>query len=130
MGKIILSTEHAPSAIGPYSQGVSVGNMVFTSGQLPINPVNGQLITDNIQEATKQAIENVQAILSQSGVMLDDVVKVTVFVKDLADFSAINEVYSTYFKENCPARSCVQVARLPLDALLEIEAIAVKKSIV
>jgi endoribonuclease L-PSP, putative len=129
MGKTILSTEYAPGAIGPYSQGIAVGNMVFTSGQLPINPVNGQLITDDIREATKQAIENVQAILSQSGVVLDDVVKTTIFVKDLADFSAINEVYSTYFKENCPARSCVQVAKLPLDALLEIEAIAVKSII-
>lgn len=126
MGKEIISTGQAPGAIGPYSQGVGTGNLVFTSGQLPINPVTGELERDDIKKAAAQAIENVKAILEAGGSCLEDVVKTVVYLKDLGDFSAVNEVYSQYFSKNCPARSCIQVAKLPLDALLEIEAIGLK----
>lgn len=124
MQKEIINTEKAPSAIGPYSQGTKVGNLVYTSGQLPINPATGELVKDDVKEAAKQSLENVKAILESAGTSLDKVVKTLVFVKDLNDFAAINEVYAQYFTENYPARSCVQVAKLPMDAKLEIEAIA------
>lgn len=123
--KEIISTTKAPAAIGPYSQAVNIGNMIFTSGQLPLNPETKELVTTSIQEATKQSLENVKAILAQAGIGLDKVVKTTVFLKDLGDFAAMNEVYASYFTDACPARSCVQVAKLPLDAMVEIEAIAV-----
>ncbi len=125
MSKKIIATTKAPGAIGPYSQGVSANQMVFTSGQLPINPADGKLVTDDVKEATKQCLENVKAILEEAGTTLENVVKVTVFLKDLNDFAAMNDVYKTYFTENCPARSAFQVAKLPLDALVEIEAVAV-----
>ncbi|SHI02391.1 2-iminobutanoate/2-iminopropanoate deaminase [Clostridium collagenovorans DSM 3089] len=124
MQKEIINTEKAPSAIGPYSQGTKIGNLVYTSGQLPINPATGELVKDDVKEAAKQSLENVKAILESAGTSLDKVVKTLVFVKDLNDFAAINEVYAQYFTENYPARSCVQVAKLPMDAKLEIEAIA------
>lgn len=123
MQKEIISTSKAPAAIGPYSQGIKVGDMVFTSGQLPVNSSTGELVTE-IKEATKQSLENVKAVLEQAGSSLDKVVKVVVFIKDMNDFGAMNEVYGEYFKENPPARSCVEVARLPKDAPVEIEAIA------
>ncbi|ELC8443168.1 RidA family protein [Clostridium perfringens] len=121
--KKIINTEHAPAAIGPYSQGVIVGDLVYTSGQLPLNPETKVLETE-IKAATKQSLENCKAILENAGASLDKVFKTTVFVKDLNDFAAVNEVYGTYFNENPPARSCVQVAKLPMDAPIEIEVIA------
>lgn len=123
--KKIINTEKAPAAIGPYSQGVEVGELIYTSGQLPLNPETKVLETE-IKKATKQSLENCKAILEKAGVSLDNVFKTTVFLKDLNDFVAMNEVYATYFKENPPARSCVQVAKLPMDACVEIEVIAKK----
>jgi 2-iminobutanoate/2-iminopropanoate deaminase len=123
MQKEIISTTNAPAAIGPYSQGIKIGDMVFTSGQMPVNPATGELVTE-IKAATKQSLENVKAILEEAGTSLDKVVKVVVFIKDMNDFAKVNEVYGQYFTENPPARSCVEVARLPKDCLVEIEAIA------
>jgi len=124
MSKEIISTEKAPKAIGPYSQGVKVGELIFTSGQLPINPENGQLIADDVKKATAQSLENIKAILEKAGSSLDKVVKAVVYLKDLEDFAAVNEVYATYFTGDYPARSCFQVAKLPMDAKIEIEVVA------
>lgn len=118
-----ISTEKAPAAIGPYSQGVRIGNLVFTSGQIPVNPATGQM-AETIEEQTKQSLENVKAILEAEGLSMDKVVKTTVFLSDMNNFAKMNEVYKTYFTINLPARSAVQAARLPKDALVEIEAIA------
>ena len=123
MNKQTVSTQNAPVAIGPYSQGVKVGNLIFTSGQLPINPQSGELVA-NIEGATKQSLDNVKAILESAGSSMDKIVKTVVFLRDMNDFVAMNAVYATYFPSNPPARSAVQVARLPKDAILEIEAIA------
>lgn len=123
MNKQTLNTQNAPAAIGPYSQGVKVGNLIFTSGQLPINTQSGELLAD-IEGATKQSLDNVKAILEASGSSMDKVVKTVVFLRDMNDFAAMNAVYATYFSTNPPARSAVQVARLPKDAIVEIEAIA------
>lgn len=123
MQKEIISTTNAPAAIGPYSQGIKIGDMVFTSGQIPVNPATGEVVTE-IKAATKQSLENVKAVLEQAGSSLDKVVKVVVFIKDMNDFAQVNEVYGQYFTENAPARSCVEVARLPKDCVIEIEAVA------
>lgn len=123
MDKIIVKTEKAPAAIGPYSQGVRVGNLLYTSGQLPINEA-GELVGDDIKKATAVCLDNIKAILEEAGTSMDKVVKTLVFIKDMNDFAALNEVYATYFTANPPARSCVQPARLPKDALVEIEVIA------
>ena len=123
--KKVINTEKAPAAIGPYSQGIEIQNLVYTSGQLPLNPETKVLETE-IKAATKQSLENCKAILEKAGTGFDKVIKTTVFVKDLNDFVAVNEVYGTYFNENPPARSCVQVAKLPMDAPVEIEVIAIK----
>lgn len=123
--KKVINTEKAPAAIGPYSQGIEIQNLVYTSGQLPLNPETKVLETE-IKAATKQSLENCKAILENAGTAFDKVIKTTVFVKDLNDFAAVNEVYGTYFNENPPARSCVQVAKLPMDAPIEIEVIAIK----
>lgn len=123
MQKEIISTLKAPAAIGPYSQGMKIGDLVFTSGQLPINMESGEIAVE-VKDATKQSLENVKAVLEAAGSSLDKVIKVTVFIKDMNDFAQVNEVYATYFVENPPARSCVEVARLPKDAVIEIEAIA------
>lgn len=123
MDKIIVKTEKAPAAIGPYSQGVRVGNLLYTSGQLPINEA-GELVGDDIKKATAVCLDNIKAILEEAGTSMDKVVKTLVFIKDMNDFTALNEVYATYFTSNPPARSCVQPARLPKDALVEIEVIA------
>ena len=123
MNKQTVSTQNAPAAIGPYSQGVKVGNLIFTSGQLPMNPQSGELVA-NIEGATKQSLDNVKAILESAGSSMDKIVKTVVFLKDMNDFVAMNAVYATYFPSNPPARSAVQVARLPKDAVVEIEAIA------
>ena len=123
MSKKIIFTEKAPAAIGPYSQGNKIGQLIFTSGQLPLNPETGELYNE-IKRATKQSLENVKAIIEAGGSSLDKVVKVVIFLKNMKDFAQVNEVYAEYFKENSPARSCVQVGKLPKDALIEIEAIA------
>ncbi|MGF1708818.1 RidA family protein [Enterovibrio baiacu] len=126
----VLHTEHAPAAIGPYVQGVDLGNMVLTSGQIPVNPVTGEVSADIAVQA-RQSLENVKAVVESSGLTVGDIVKMTVFVKDLNDFGTVNEVYGKFFDENgvahYPARSCVEVARLPKDVGIEIEAIAVRK---
>ena len=126
MNKEVIFTEKAPKAIGQYSQAQKVGDLLFTSGQIPLNPSTGELVTE-IKAATKQSLENVKAILEAAGTSLENVVKTVVYIKDMNDFGEVNEVYGEYFKENAPARSCVEVARLPKDALVEIEAIAIIK---
>ena len=125
MEKEVINTKNAPGVIGPYSQGIIVGDFVYTSGQIPINPATGVMETD-IKSATKQSMENVKAILEAAGTSLEKVIKTSIFLKDLNDFAVVNEIYGTYFSENPPARSCVQVAKLPKDAVIEIEAIATK----
>lgn len=125
--KKIISTPKAPAAIGPYSQAIVVDKMVFTSGMIPIIPETGELETGDVKAQARQAIKNLVTLLSESGSSAENVVKTTVFIKDMNDFAAINEVYSEFFTENFPARSCVEVARLPKDVLVEIEAIAVLK---
>lgn len=123
MEKKIIATENAPGAIGPYSQAVQIGEVVYTSGQLPVNPVTG-LIAEDVKDQTKQSLENVKAILEAAGTTMDKVVKTTVFIKDMNDFVQINEVYGQFFAAPFPARSCVEVARLPKDVKIEIEVIA------
>lgn len=121
----LLNTDKAPSAVGPYSQGVKAGNMVFSSGQLPIDPKTGVLLTGDIKAQAKMSLENVKAVLAAAGATMEDVVKVTVFVTDIKQFSDINEVYGQYFSNHKPARSLVEVSKLPLGGEIEIEAIAV-----
>ena len=123
MNREIINTIKAPAAIGPYSHGNKIRDLIFTSGQLPINPETKELITE-IKAATRQSLENVKGILEEVGSSMDKVVKATVFVKDLGQFGEVNEVYSEYFGKNSPARNCVQVAKLPMDAVIEIEVIA------
>ena len=125
MNKEIISTKKAPSAIGPYSQGMIVGDLVFTSGQIPLNPENGELVTE-ISKATVQVMANLSAVLEAAGSSLEKVIKTTIFLQDLNDFEKVNEISGDYFKDNLPARSCVQVAKLPKGAIIEIEAIAIK----
>jgi 2-iminobutanoate/2-iminopropanoate deaminase len=124
--KNVIVTEKAPKAIGPYSQGIDAGSFVFTSGQLPIDMAVNVLEKDDIKKAAKNSLENCKAILEQAGLSLKDVVKTTVFMVDLSEFASMNEVYASYFPENPPARSCVQVAALPLGAKIEIELTAAK----
>ncbi|MFD3156810.1 RidA family protein [Haloimpatiens sp. FM7330] len=124
MKKKIINTKNAPSAIGPYSQAVKIGDLVYTSGQLPIDNSTGKLINDDIKKAAEMSLKNVKAILEEAGTSLDNVIKTLVFVKDMDDFAAVNEVYGQFFTDNYPARSCFQVAKLPKDALVEIEVIA------
>ncbi|MBR4080534.1 MAG: RidA family protein [Clostridia bacterium] len=122
-----LSTPNAPAAIGPYAQGVAAsGSMVFVSGQLPIDPATGELCTGTMAEQTRRSMSNVAAILAEAGCTLADVVKTTIFLKDLGDFAEVNGAYAEFFPNDPPARACVQVAKLPKDARVEIEAIAVK----
>ncbi|PPK48263.1 RidA family protein [Clostridium algidicarnis] len=123
MNKEVISTKKAPGAIGPYSQAIKAGDFIYTSGQLPINPKSNELVED-IKNATAQCIENVKAILEEAGTSMDKVVKTLVFLKDLNDFSDMNEVYASYFKENPPARSCIEISKLPKDAIVEIEVVA------
>lgn len=122
----ILSTTKAPAAIGPYAQGVQAGQMVFVSGQLPIDPATGEMCTGTVGDMTRQSMNNIAAILAEAGCTLAHVVKTTIFLKDLEDFAQVNAAYAEFFPENPPARACVQVAKLPKDARVEIEAIAVK----
>jgi len=120
-----LSTDKAPSAVGPYSQGVKAENIIFSSGQLPIDPKTGELSKGDIQKETRLCLENVKAVLEAGHAKVENIIKVTVFVKDMNNFSSINEVYADFFGDHKPARSLVEVARLPKDADIEIEAIAI-----
>lgn len=119
-----IKTNNAPAAIGPYSQGVVVDNLVFVSGQLPIDPATGNFAEGDIKELTRQCIRNIGAILEEAGTGLSKVIKTTIFVADLSNFAAVNEAYAEFFGESAPARSCVQVAAIPKGAQIEIEAIA------
>ena len=121
----VIESSRAPAAIGPYSQGMDAGPFIFVSGQIPINPTDGAM-PSNPADQTRQCMENLKAILEAAGSGLDKVVKVTVFLRNLEHFSTVNDVYAGFFQGVFPARSCVQVARLPKDALVEIEAIALK----
>ena len=123
--KTIIATNAAPGAIGPYSQAVDTGNFIYTSGQLPIDPTTG-LMPDNVSDQTRQSLNNIAAILKEGGMTMDNVVKTTVFLTDMDNFAAMNEVYNQFFSEPYPARSAVAVRQLPKDALVEIEAIAVR----
>lgn len=122
--KSIVNTKNAPGAIGPYSQGVCAGNMLFLSGQLPIDTGTG-LMPDNIDEQTRQSLTNAKAIIESTGASMRDVVKTTVFLSDMGNFGKMNDVYKEFFIDNYPARSAVEVARLPKDALVEIEMIVI-----
>ena len=124
--KKIIATTAAPAAIGPYSQGIDGGSIVITSGQLPIDPATGAFAEGGVAGQTRQSLENVKAVLAGAGLTMENIVKTTVFLKDMNDFAAMNEVYATFFPSEPPARSAVEVARLPKDALVEIEAIAVR----
>ncbi|HLM59968.1 MAG TPA: RidA family protein [Pyrinomonadaceae bacterium] len=123
--KETISTEKAPGAIGPYSQAVKTGNMVFCSGQIPIDPATGEFVSSDVAEQTRQVLKNLIAVLEAAGTDLNGVVKTTVFLADMNDFTAMNEIYAEFFNENKPARATVQAARLPRDARVEIECIAV-----
>lgn len=123
--KQVIHTDKAPTAIGPYSQAVKANGFIFVSGQLPVVPGTGEFAEGGVAAQTQQSLENVKAILLQAGASLEDVVKTTVFIKDMNDFSSVNNVYSRYFAKDFPARACFEVARLPKDALVEIEVIAV-----
>ena len=118
-----VSTEAAPAAIGPYSQGIACGNLLFVSGQLPIDPATGALVSGSIEEKTRQVLSNVRAIAEAAGAGLEDVVKTTVFLKDMNEFKAVNTVYAEFFPAVPPARAAIQVAALPKDADIEIEAV-------
>lgn len=127
MQKLQVATDEAPAAIGPYSQAVRVGDLLYTSGQIPLDPATGAMVTGGIAEQTERVIQNLRAVLVGAGARMDQVVKTTVFLKDMGDFAAMNQVYGRYFAGECivpPARSTVEVARLPKDALVEIEVIA------
>jgi 2-iminobutanoate/2-iminopropanoate deaminase len=123
--KKVISTPHAPAAVGPYSQAVRVGSTVYCAGQIPLDPKNGQIVDGGIDVQTRRVLDNISAILSAEGLSLEDVVKTTIFLADLSDFETVNQVYATYFKQAPPARSTVQVAALPKRARIEIETIAV-----
>jgi 2-iminobutanoate/2-iminopropanoate deaminase len=125
MTKETVTTENAPGAIGPYSQAIKAGGMVFCSGQIPIDPTTGNFVSDVVSEQTEQVLKNLAEVLKAAGSSLDEVVKTTVFLADMNDFAEMNEVYARFFSDNKPARATVQAARLPRDARVEIECIAI-----
>lgn len=125
MFKKVIAAAGAPKAIGPYSQAVKAGRFLFLSGQLPLDPETGNISGDGIEVQTRQALENIKSILAAAGASLSDVVKTTVFLKDIGHFPEMNQVYQQYFATDAPARSCVEVSRLPKDVLIEIESIAI-----
>ncbi|MDZ7815523.1 MAG: RidA family protein [Planctomycetota bacterium] len=120
----IVATENAPEAVGPYSQAIIAGNLVFTAGQIPLDPDTGELVEGHVSQQARQALKNLMAVLEAAGSDAASVVKVTVFLKSIDDFMALNSVYEEFFSKSLPARSAVEVARLPKDALVEIEAVA------
>jgi 2-iminobutanoate/2-iminopropanoate deaminase len=124
MKKKVIQTDKAPKAIGPYSQAIQAGNLLFLSGQIPLDPKTGELTGRNIRQQTQQVLENIQGLLESQGLGMKDVVKVTIFLKDIGNFNQMNEVYATYFSSSPPARSTVEVAKLPRNAEIEIETIA------
>jgi len=121
-----VKTDKAPAAICPYSQAIDTGTFIYTSGQIPVNPSTGEVVDGGIEQQTAQVLENLKNVLEAAGSSLSKVIKTTVFIKDMNNFSTMNEVYKSYFTEPYPARSCVEVARLPKDVLVEIEAVAQK----
>lgn len=123
--KKVISTSNAPAAIGPYSQAIEVNGFVYASGQVPFIPATGE-IPEGIEAQAKQALTNVKSIMEAAGLTMDNIVKTTVFIKDMNDFAKVNEVYATFFTGDFPARSCVEVARLPKDVLIEVEVIAAR----
>ena len=124
MTREVVSTRNAPAAVGPYSQAIKVGELVFTAGQLGIDPATGKFVEGDVTDQARQALKNLKAILEAAGTSLENVVKVTVFMQDMGDFKRVNEVYAQFFTANPPARSAVQVAALPLGGLVEMEAVA------
>ncbi len=124
MKKRVIQTKKAPKAIGPYSQAIQAGNFIFLSGQIPLDPKTGELVKGDIRQQTKQVLENIKGVLESQKLGMEDTVKVTIFLKDIGNFNQVNEVYATYFPSFPPARSTVGVAKLPRDADVEIEAIA------
>ena len=127
MNKNVVKTDKAPQAIGPYSQAIEVNGMVYTSGVVPIDPATGNVVEGDIKVQATRVFDSMKALLEAAGSSCEDVVKTTVFIKDMNDFAALNEIYATYFTGIFPARSCVEVERLPKDVLIEMEAIALKK---
>jgi 2-iminobutanoate/2-iminopropanoate deaminase len=123
--KTVVNTNNAPGAIGPYSQAIKAGGFLFISGQMPVDPVSNAVVEGGIQSQTLQVLENIKAILANQDLTMDSVVKTTVFLKDLNDFQVVNAIYGDYFKQQAPARACVQVVKLPKDVMIEIEAVAV-----
>lgn len=124
--KEIINTKNAPAAIGPYSQGITVNNMTFYSGQIAIDPTIGKIVATNVEDQTRQILKNISALLAEGGYKVTDVVKTTVFITNIADFGKVNAIYGEFFNTNPPARSCVEVSSLPAGALIEIEIIAAK----
>ena len=125
MKKKVIQTEKAPKAIGPYSQAIQVGNFLFLSGQIPLDPKTGELVKGDIRKQTQQVLENIKGVLESQKLGMENVVKVTIFLKDIGNFNQVNEVYATYFPSSPPARSTVEVAKLPRDTDIEIEALAI-----
>ena len=125
MKKRIIETDKAPPAIGPYSQAIRIGDLLYTSGQIALDPISGEFVSGEIEQETQQTIQNILAILQADGMSLDDVIKTTVYLSDMDHFSRMNKVYKKYFTKNKPARACVQVAALPKGAKVEIDAIAI-----
>lgn len=124
MEKEVITSKKAPAAIGPYSPALKVGNLIFASGQLPINPKTGKMIEGDIEAQARMALDNLKAVLEPYSISMENIVKTTIFLKDMNNFARVNKVYGEYFKEKFPARSCIEVSRLPKDADIEIEAIA------
>lgn len=125
MNKKLVSTTRAPQAVGPYSQAISVHGMLFVSGQLPIDPTSGSLLPGNMREQTEQVMNNLRAILEEANQSLSDVVKTTIYLKDMNDFAVVNEAYGSFFPDTPPARACIEVARLPKDTAIMVDCIAV-----
>jgi 2-iminobutanoate/2-iminopropanoate deaminase len=124
MAKEVISTQNAPGAVGPYSQAIKAGDFLFASGQIPINPEKGRIVASTVADQTEQSMKNVGAILEAAGLSFDDVVKTTVYIVNMEYFGAVNEVYGKYFQKTLPARSCVEISKLPKDALVEVEVVA------
>lgn len=124
MGKTIVSTKNAPQAIGPYSQAVVVNNMVYTSGQIALDPATGEMVKGGVEEQTRQVMENLKAVLTDAGASFDKTIKMNIYLKDMNDFAKVNEIYGGFLNEPYPARATVEVSRLPKDALVEIDAVA------
>lgn len=122
--KRTINSKKAPQAIGPYSQAVQTGQLLYVSGQLPVDAATGQLVQSNIEAETKQVLENIKAIIEEAGAKMADIVKTTIFIKDMNDFQRVNEAYQDYFQTEPPARVCIEVSKLPKDANIEIDAIA------